>query len=158
MALVPDDADDCSTSAPFLYAMLGSLKWVLSPEPVVQQFVGSQPGLRDQIRTLTTAVSAAGVRVRDGGLIRNDFDNNLDVYTTDDIWTFNLATDVIAMLGALDDLPAEPRAKAASNLRSLDGEVVKHHWRKELKKANDGPAGFRELRARTPQHKAHPAY
>jgi hypothetical protein len=158
MGLVPDDADDCSKSAPFLYAMLGVLNWVLSPEPAVQQYVGSQAGLRDQIRALTAAVSAAGVRVRDAGVLKNDFDNNLVVYTPDEIWTFNLATDVIAVLSALDDLSADAQAKATSNLRSIDGEVVKHHWRKELKKANDGPAGFRELRARTPQHKARPAY
>ena len=156
--LVPDGTDDCSNSAPFLYAMLGVLTWVLSPEPAVQQYVGSQAGLRDQIRALTTAVSAAGVRVRDAGVLRNDFDNNLVVYTSDEIWTFTLATDVIALLSALDGLSADGQAKATSNLRSIDGELVKHHWRKELKKANDGPAAFQELRARTPQHKPRPAY
>jgi hypothetical protein len=155
-ALVPSGVDDCSTSAPFLYLTIGTFDAVLSREPVVQEYIGKQPGMHEKIRELTTAVGEAGVRVRDAGLLKDDFDDNLRVYTPDEIWTFDLAIDMIAMFGSLDGLPGDSRARLASNLRSLDQSVIEHHWKKELKKAGDGPARFRDLRASVPRHHPHP--
>ena len=155
-ALVPSGVDDCSTSAPFLYLTIGTFDAVLSSEPVVQEYIGRHAGLHQKIRELTTAVSQAGGRVRDAGLLKDDFDDNLKVYTPEEIWTFDLAIDIIAMYSILDGLPGDSRARLASNLRSLDQSVTEHTWKKELKKAGDGPATFDELRASVPRHVPHP--
>lgn len=156
VSLVPANADDCMTSAPFLFLTLSTLGPALSIEPAVQEYTRHQPGLHAKIRALSTAVSAAGVRVRDDGLLKDDFDDNLKVYTPEEIWLFDLAIDVIAMLGTLGGLPKAKHAQVASNLRSLDQSVDTHTWKKELKKAGAGPAEFRELRAGLPRHTPSP--
>jgi hypothetical protein len=149
-ALVPEDADDCWTSAPFLFLALSTLGPLLSTESVVQQYMKRDPGLFQQIRALTTAVSQAGVRVRDAGLLKDDLDENLAVYTPEEIWTFDLAFDLIAMIGALDGLPGRVKAKAASDLRNLDHTAHQHAFKNAMKKAGEGPVAFHELRARVP--------
>lgn len=153
VSLVPEDADDCMSSAPFLFLALSTLGPLLSTEPVVREYMRGQPRLLPQIRALSTAVSAAGVRVRDAGLLKDDFDDNLAVYTPEEIWTFDLAFDVIALIGALDGLPGRARAKAASDLRTLDQDTRGHAWRHAMKKAGEGPMAFAELRATVP-HRA----
>jgi hypothetical protein len=155
--LVPAGTDDCSTSSPFLYLTLASLGPGLSLEPAVTEFALREPELHQQIRALSTAVSAAGVRVRDSGLLRDDFDDRLRPFTPEEIWLFDLAVDVIAMLGGLEDLPPRARAQVASNLRSLDQSVHSHGWRKGVRQAGEGPTAFRALRARVPHHQPHPA-
>jgi hypothetical protein len=152
-SLVPEDTDDCMSSAPFLFLALSTLGPLLSTEPVVREYMQRKPRLLQQIRALSTAVSAAGVRVRDAGLLKDDFDDNLAVYTPAEIWTFDLAFDVIAMIGALDGLPGRAKAKAASDLRTLDQDTRGHTWKHAMKKAGDGPAAFAELRA-TVAHRA----
>lgn len=149
--LVPDGTDDCSTSAPFLYLTLAALGWGLSTEPVVREYARANPGQAARIRALSTAVSAAGVRVRDAGLLKDSFDENLRVYTAEEIWTFELAIDVIAMLGALDGLPGQARARAAENVRTLNETAHGHTWRKGLKQADAGPAEFQQLRSEVPR-------
>ena len=149
-ALVPDDVDDCSSSSPFVYLVLASFG-LLSTEPVIQEYT-STSGLRGRIRALTTAVSAAGVRVRDGGLLKDSFDGNLSVYTAAEIWTFDLAVDVIAMLGAVAGLPGKTRAMIADNLKTLDRNEHRHTWKKDLKGAGEGVGAFRDLRAGVPRH------
>ena len=153
VSLVPQDVDDCMSSAPFLFLTLSTLGPLLSTEPVVQQHMRGEPRLLQRIRELSTAVSAAGVRVRDAGLLKDDFDDNLAVYTPEEIWTFDLAFDVIALLGALDGLPGRAKAKAASDLRSLDGSARHHAWKHALKKAGEGPVALQGLRATVP-HRA----
>jgi hypothetical protein len=150
--LVPDGLDDCFTSAPFLYLALSTFG-MLSSEPAVQQYMRGVPQLLQQIRALSTAVSTAGVRVRDAGLLRDDYDQRLTVYTPEEIWTFDLGFDVIAMIGALDGLPGKTRAQLVSNMRLLDDNAHSHTWKHDLKKAGDGPAAFQELRAKVP-HRA----
>ena len=91
------------------------------------------------------------MRVRDAGLLKDSFDENLRVYTAEEIWTFELAIDVIAMLGALDGLPGQARTRAAEDVRTLNGTARGHHWNKELKQAGTGPEEFRQLRAEIPR-------
>ena len=155
--LVPDAADDCSTSAPFLYLLLSTLGPGLSNEPAIQDHMRTEPVLRQSIRALATAVSDAGVRVRDGGLLRNDLDENLRVYTAEEIWIFDLAVDVAAWLCTLDGMPRKTQAQIVSNVRLLDQDVTAHTWKKELKKAGDGPQKFHELRAKVPRHTPNPS-
>ena len=57
-----------------------SVTWSLTHEHAVQAHVSAEPGLRQKIRQLSTAVSAAGVRVRDAGLLKDSFDENLQAY------------------------------------------------------------------------------
>jgi len=151
LALVPGDVDDCGTSAPFIFLALSVLGPGLSTELVVQEYLRGNPGLARDIQALSAAVSAAGVRVRDAGLLRDSFDENLAVYTSAEIWTFDLAFDVIAMLGGLEGLPGKARAMVTQDLRSLDQTAHSHTWKKDLKKAATGPEEFRELRARIPR-------
>jgi hypothetical protein len=149
--LLPRGLDDCSTSAPFLYLILSAF-YLLGTQDAVQQFLARNPGTHQQARALSAAVSAAGVRVRDAGLLKDDFDDNLKVYTPDETWTFNLAVDVIARLGGLEGLPPGTHAQIVSDLKSLSDSARSHHWKKELKRAGDGPPQFRELRAAIPPH------
>jgi hypothetical protein len=124
----------------------------------VRAYTSERPGLLKQIRALSVAVSEAGVHARDAGMLKSDIDNRLSLYTPEQIWTFDLAADVIAVLSVLDALPASVRTTAKGRLRSLDQEVHSHTWKKEVKKAGEGPERFRDLRAAVPQHKPNPAY
>lgn len=108
--------------------------------------------MREKIQQLSRAVGATGVRVRDAGLLKDSFDENLHVYTVEEIWTFDLAVDVIAMLGALDGLPGGTRASLINSLRLLDRNAHGHTWKKAVKKAGQGPESRSELRAQIPHH------
>lgn len=149
VSLIPEDTDDCGSAAPFLYLALSAF-YLLGTESPVKELMHRDPWLLGQVRALSAAVSAAGVRVRDAGLLKDSFDISLGVYAPEEIWTFGLAFDVIAQLGALDGLTGKDRAQMASNVQSLDWYTGKHDWKKAMKKAGEGPPAFRELRARTP--------
>jgi len=155
-SLVPPEVDDCSSCSPFIYLIISVLGPLLSSEPAVQAYTSAEPGLLQQIQALSVAVSEAGVRA--ASVLKSDIDNRLSLYTSEQIWTFDLAADVIAVLSVLDALPSGVRATVAGRLRSLDQEVHSHTWKKEVKKAGEGPEAFRELRARVPHHKPRPAY
>jgi hypothetical protein len=155
-SLVPDGTDDCFTVSPFLYLLLAVLGDGLRGQQVVQDYLSRHSGLRQQIRALSTAVSAAGVRVRDAGLVKDSFSEDFEPYTPEEVWTFDLAVDVVAMFAVLDGLSGQARAELASDLRSLDRNVHSHHWKKEVSRAGDGPEAFRALRARVPRHTPHP--
>ena len=157
-SLVPPEVDDGSSCSPFIYLILSVLGPMLSSEPAVQAYVGARPGLLKQIRALSAAVSEAGARARDAGALKSDIDNRLGLYTAEQIWIFDLAADVIAVLSVLDAMPASVRATVAGQLRSLDQEVHSHTWKKEVKKAGEGPEAFRDLRAMVPHHKPNPAW
>jgi hypothetical protein len=101
-------------------------------------------------------VSAAGVRVRDAGLVKDSFTENFKPYTPEEIWAFDLAVDVVAMLGSLDGLTGQAKAELAGGLRLLDRDVHSHHWKKEVSQAGQGPEAFRALRAQVPRHIPHP--
>jgi hypothetical protein len=92
------------TSSPFLSLIMSTLGPGLSTEPAVREYVDAYPEFHQKIRELSQAVSAAGVRVRDFGLLRSEFDGNLRVFAPEEIWMFDLAVDVIAMLGCVQGL------------------------------------------------------
>jgi hypothetical protein len=155
MGLVPSGLDD-AVVAPFIYLTLSTLG-LLSSDSVVQQYAAAQPEAQHAIRELSRAVAAAGTRVRDTGQMRDSFDENLRYYTAEEIWLFDLAIDVIAMLGTLGGQPPGTRARIIDDLKLLDNNVHSHHWKKEVRQAGDGPAQFRELRAHVPHHQPHPS-
>ena len=152
ISLLPEDTDDCMTSAPFIGLALSAF-YLLGTVSVVQELMHRDPLLLNQIQALSTAVSAAGVRVRDAGLLKDSFDVSLGVYAPEEIWIFSLAFDVIAQLGTLAGLPGKERALVVSDVQSLDWYTDKHDWKKAMKKAGAGPAAFHDLRTRTP-HRA----
>ncbi|HET9899441.1 MAG TPA: hypothetical protein VFQ44_31325 [Streptosporangiaceae bacterium] len=154
--LVPEGTDNCWTSAPFIYLILSCLGSGLSSESAVRRYVSAYPEFHADIRALSTAVSTAGARVRDEGRLRSDLDDNLKVYTPDEIWLFDLAVDLIAMLGSVDGLSNQRLAEFKNNVRTLDDEVQSHTWKRGVKKAGTGPARFQELRHRVPQHRPNP--
>jgi hypothetical protein len=152
--LLPADVDDMGV-APFIkltLAVLGLLRF----ERAVQEFAGREPELVRNIVALSGAVADAGARVRNAGLLKSGFDNNLRVYTPAEIWICNLAIDLIAFLGSLDGLRNGTRAQIANNLRTLDQNTSSHTWKKDVKGAGAGPAQFRELRAAVPYHTPRP--
>jgi hypothetical protein len=158
-SLVPGDLL-AGTDVPFIDLILVQLgygpAYGLSAEPAVRQYVRNEPGLYPIIRDLGAAVGAAGIRARDGGLLKNSFDDNLKLYTPEEIWNFDLAIDVIAVLAAVEGLSKSTLFRATQALRDLDRTARGHTWKKELKRAGEGPAAFRELRARVPRHTPHP--
>jgi hypothetical protein len=159
-SLVPGDLF-AGTDVPFIDLILVELgygpTYGLSAEPAVREYVRSEPGLYPIIRELGAAVSAAGVRARDAGLLKNSFDDNLRLYTPEEIWSFGLAIDLMAELTALNGLSKAAQFRATQALRDLDRTARGHTWKKELKRAAEGPAAFRQLRARVPRHTPHPA-
>ena len=158
-SLVPGDLLS-GTDVPFIDLILVVLgygpTYVLSAEPAVREYVRNEPGLYPIIRELGAAVGAAGIRARDSGLLKSSFDNDLKPYTPAEIWNFDLAIDVIAVLAALEGLSKATQFRATQAVRNLDRTARGHMWKKELKRAGDGPAAFRELRARMPRHTPHP--
>jgi len=146
---------DFEVVAPFIYLALMTLT-LLGQDSVVQQYTSAQPEAQHAIRELTRAVAAAGTRVRDAGQMRDSYDQNLGYYTAEEIWVFDLAIDVIAMLGSLGGLPPGTRARIIDDLKLLDNNVSTHHWKKGVRQAGGGPAQFSELRAHVPQHQPHP--
>jgi hypothetical protein len=152
--LVPSGLD-YEVVAPFIYLTLTTLG-LLSSDSVVQQYASAQPEAVHAIRELSRAVAAAGTRVRDTGQMRDSFDQNLRYYMAEEIWLFDLAIDVVAMLGSLGGLPPGTRARIIDDLRLLDDNVHSHHWKKEVRQAGDGPSQFRELRAHVPHHQPRP--
>jgi len=134
-----------------IMAAFGLLRMQASSNSYAQQL-----GIHQQVRDLITAVSAAGVRVRDDGLIKSDFDDNLKVYTPEEIWCCDLAIDVLAMLGSVEGLSPSNLAQFKTDVRRLDDEVNSHRWKHELKKAGAGLPQFQQLRTLVPHHTINP--
>jgi hypothetical protein len=151
--LVPDDLD-YSVTAPFIELTIATLG-LLSVDPVVKQYCQASPGAHQSIRELSSAVAAAGVRVRDSGRRLEEFEEHLHKFTAEEFWEFNLAVDVIAMFCATPGMNPGNHAQIRSDLQSLDEDARGHHWKSQVRKAGDGPPQFHELRAHIPTHKPH---
>lgn len=151
--LVPSGTDNCTTCAPFLHLIMASFG-VLTTEAAVLKYTHGFPDFHKQIQQLVAEVSAAGVRARDSGQLKNDRDDSLRIYSPEEIWMFDLAVDLIAMLGCMQGLADSSLVLYKRNVRTLDSLVVTHAWKHALKKAGAGPAQFQELRSGAPHHKA----
>lgn len=151
--LVPSGLD-YSVTPPFIELTMSTLG-LLSYDPVVKQYVQAQPGAHQAIRELSTAVAAAGVRVRDSGRRLEEFEEHIHKFTAEELWTVNLAIDVIAMFCGGGGMEPSNHALVRSDLQTLDSFAHAHHWKSQVRKAGDGPPQFRELRAHIPYHKPH---
>jgi hypothetical protein len=148
---VAADMTERFSMPPFVGLILSTLGPGMGTEPVIMDYARQQ-GLYEPITELASEVAAAGARARDSGLLRDTFDDNLRVYAPQEIWMFNLAADVIAMLGCLDGLSNASLADFRSNVRQLDQDLSGRQWQHNLKMAGDGPPAFQQLRARIPRH------
>ena len=79
-------------------------------------------------------------------------------YALDEIWTINLAIDVLAMLNIVDGVSSNANDTVANCVREFDWAVQRlgQLWRTQLKKAGDGPPVFRQLRAGVPHRTPNP--
>jgi hypothetical protein len=152
--LVPAGIDNDGL-APFLDHTLYTLVR-LGFDEGVQQYLSVEPDAHRAIRELSAAVAAAGARVRDTSKHHRVLDDHMYEFTADEFWMFDLAIDVVAMIGTLGGLSPDRHASAVSTLRSLDEHANTHHWKHQVKKAGSGPAQFRELRAHVPHRKPRP--
>lgn len=158
-SLVPEEFEEDTDLPPFIELILFTLGYSptygLSAERAVREYAGQTPEVFQAIRALGSAVGMAGRRVRDAGLLTSRHDDNLRLYTPEELWNVNLATDVIAILNSLAGLSASARARIAQALGDLDDTERGHTWRRRLEQAGEGPVTFRALRgavpARTPR-------
>lgn len=151
--LVPPHTDYGAT-VQFIYNTISALNR-LSDEAPVRQYVKAEPDAHRAILELSRAVAQAGIRVRDSGQMRNILDEHLKYFSADEIWMFDLAIDVVAMLGTVGGLSSGTRMSVLDKLKLIDEDKAVHslHWKREVHKAGQGPAEFRGLRAHVPQHK-----
>jgi hypothetical protein len=152
--LVPDGLD-YSVTAPFIDLTISTLG-LLSYDPVVKQYCTASPAAHQSMRELTTAVAAAGVRVRDSSRKLDEFEEHFRKFTPEEFWVFDLAIDVIAMFCGTPGTDPSNHAQIRSDLQLLNEDVRSHHWKSQVRKAGDGPAQFHELRAHIPHHKPRP--
>lgn len=139
----------------FIYLTLSGLN-MLSDQSSVQQYTRARPDAHRAILDLSGKVAKAGIRVRDTH--RNAvIDDHLRSFSAEEIWMFDLAIDVLAMLGTSGGQRGTTHSFVLDRLRSLakDHHVRGLYWKAEVHKAGDGPAEFRELRAQIPHHKLH---
>ncbi|MHB8466855.1 MAG: hypothetical protein ACYDH6_17575 [Acidimicrobiales bacterium] len=116
----------------------------LIDEPAVQRVVEKE-GLADGTHALTSAIIAAGQRVTDAGLVLDRW-VDIKIYEPAEIWTFNLAADVIALLVAVDNLSKVKRTAVRDVLVSIDAGLGTHWCRSTIGNAAPGPEEFRQLR------------
>ena len=152
-SLIPQDFV-MGTDVPFIDLLLVSLGYGpyygLSAESAVRDAVRGQPGLYEQIRAVGAVVGRAGVRVRDSGQLRDSFDNETRYYTSDELWCFDMATDVLAMLAVLPGVSGSARFSALEAVRDLNKTLTGHWFHKHVKHAVDAPRDFGALRSRVP--------
>jgi hypothetical protein len=120
-------------------------------DPSVEQYCRADPESARAILALTTKVAQTGIRIRDANPKGDDIINDhLDRYSPEELWMCDLAIDVLAMFATSGGLHGDSRSFAQAKLKLANGHTHDKHWRHALKKAGDGPAEFRELRAHVP--------
>lgn len=136
----------------FVYLTMSALN-MLSGEAPVQQYIRAEPDAHRAILALCRAVTQAGIRVRNPSRKHDAIEEHLRDFTAEEIWMCDLAIDVLAMLATSGGTRSDTHATVLDHLRMVDKQAGSHHWRREVHKAGDGPAEFRELRAQIPRHK-----
>ncbi len=124
----------------------------LASEAVVSRFV-EQQGLAASVPALMDDVAGAGRRVVTDGLVLDERRIDFGVYTPDEMWVFNLAADLVAMLAALPNLAKTKRAAVRDLLITVDAALGTHSARSTIGNAHEGPADLRPLRETIPHRK-----
>ena len=124
----------------------------LSAEPAAERVLEST-GVAGSTDALLDAVAAAGRRVLDDGLILDERRVDFKVYRSEEMWAFNLAADLVALLAAAPNLPKAKRAAMHDLLLTVDAGLGSHWSRSTIGNAGAGPESFRELRDAIPHRK-----
>lgn len=132
-------------------AILRTIGMLIS-EPAAQRVVDAQ-GLADPVTSLSDAIVAAGQRVRDDGLVLSERAVDLKIYEPAEVWTFNLAADLIAVLVVAPNLPKAKRVAVRDVLMRLDAGLGTHWARSTIGNAAPGPEPLQGLRAALPHRK-----
>jgi hypothetical protein len=110
---------------------------VLLAEPAARR---AAEGFAAHVPALNDAVVAAGRRVLDAGLVVDAGRVDLKVYEPAELWAFDLATDVVAVLAAAPNLAKAKRTAVHGELRILDAGLGAHGSRSMIGNAKPGPA------------------
>jgi len=130
--------------------ILTELAW-LADDRAIRSFLEGQPDLLELARRLTAAMRSAGERIHDAGFEGQLYMGNADkLLSADEMWAFDLGVDLIAWLAAVDGASKDKQDQAARGIWGHDTSRGVG-FEKALKKAGDGPADLRELRARIPR-------
>ena len=130
-------------------AILRTIGMLIS-EPAAHRVVEEQ-GLTEPVEALSDAVVAAGQRVRDAGLVLSDRAVDLKIYQPAEVWTFNLAADLIALLVVVPNFPKVKRIAVRDILVHLDAGLGSHWCRSTIGNASPGPEQLQALRQALPR-------
>jgi hypothetical protein len=125
------------SSLPALVQVILNAMGALREEPPVQRVL-DKDGVTGCAEALTPEVTAAGERVRDAGLIVDGFGTDLKAFQPTEIWTFNLAADLIAVMVEADNLSKIKRGSFRDMLRGIDASLGSHWARSTLGNAAPG--------------------
>ncbi len=121
-------------------------------DPAIRAFL-STPDRIDSVRALAEAVETAGERIQDAGVDEDEVTSHGEkVYRPDELWTFDLLTDLLACLEGLEGLERDTKSMLKENV-SVHDDMWRKRVRKALKAAGDGPEQFRALRAALPRRR-----
>ncbi|MFN8038534.1 MAG: hypothetical protein U0Q07_04905 [Acidimicrobiales bacterium] len=118
-------------------------------EPAVERLIADQD-LAGPLAEVLDAVADAAHRVLDAGFVLDERRVDLRVYTPEEMWTFNLAADLAALLVAAPQLAREKRRAARDLFVPIDAALGAPRSRSAIGNAHDGPEALRELRAAVP--------
>ncbi len=121
----------------------------MKEEPAAARVVETR-GIATSMASVLEAVEAAAQRVLDGGLVLDERRIDVKVYTPDELWTFDLAADVMALLVAAPNLPKATRAATRDLLVVVDAGLGTHWCRSMIGNAGAGSEQLRALRDTIP--------
>ena len=121
--------------------------FVLLAEPAARRVAEN---LSTHVPALNEAVVAAGRRVLDAGLVIEAGRVDIELYEPAELWAFNLATDLIALLAAAPNLAKAKRTAVHGELRILDAGLGAPRLRSKIGSAQP-PAALATLRAAVPR-------
>jgi hypothetical protein len=123
---------------------------MLLSEPAAARVL-TDSDLTEGVNVLLDAVVTAGQRVQDEGLTPAGTVVDLKIYRPVELWTFNLAADVLALLATAPDVPKVKRAAVNPFREGLDAGLGSHSSRSTIGNVRPAPPEFEALRAAIPK-------
>lgn len=143
---------DAGASLPNLVRVILKTLSTLGEESAVQRAL-EKSGLTGVVDSLNPAAIAAGCRVRDAGLIVEGVGTDIHAFQPAELWTFNLAADLIAVMVAADNLSKVKRVSFAETLRGIDASLSSHWAKSMIGNAAPGPDELRACREAVPRRR-----
>jgi hypothetical protein len=129
--------------------LLRTIGMLLSEPAAARVVTGSD--LTEGVSALLDAVVTAGQRVQDEGLTPAGTVVDLKIYRPVELWIFNLAADVLALLATAPNVPKVKRAAVNPFRQSLDAGLGSHSSRSTIGNVRPAPPEFEALRAAIPK-------